>query len=65
MQIYLPIEDVLKILYKNSAPPEVLEKYLKYIDNIERRLELSKNMHCFRMAIDVSVQTFERGHHEY
>ncbi|KAK9307964.1 hypothetical protein QLX08_001874 [Tetragonisca angustula] len=60
LQIYLPIEDVLKILYKNSAPPEVLEKYLKYVDNIERRLELSKNMHCFRMAIDILVQQADR-----
>ncbi|XP_043515403.1 spermatogenesis-defective protein 39 homolog [Frieseomelitta varia] len=60
LQIYLPIEDVLKILYKNSAPPEVLEKYLKYVDNIERRLELSKNMHCFRMAIDILVQQTDR-----
>lgn len=60
LQIYLPIEDVLKILYKNSAPPEVLEKYLKYVDNIERRLELSKNMQCFRMAIDILVQQADR-----
>ncbi|KAF3425337.1 hypothetical protein E2986_03858 [Frieseomelitta varia] len=52
--------NVLKILYKNSAPPEVLEKYLKYVDNIERRLELSKNMHCFRMAIDILVQQTDR-----
>ncbi|KOX71731.1 Spermatogenesis-defective protein 39 like protein [Melipona quadrifasciata] len=52
--------NVLKILYKNSAPPEVLEKYLKYVDNIERRLELSKNMQCFRMAIDILVQQADR-----
>ncbi|XP_050586668.1 spermatogenesis-defective protein 39 homolog [Bombus affinis] len=60
LQIHLPIEDVLKILHKNSAPFEVLEKYLKYVDNIERRLELSKNMHCFRIAIDILVQQADR-----
>lgn len=60
LQIYLPIEDVLKILHNNNAPSEVLEKYLKYVDNIERRLELAKNMHCFRIAIDILVQQADR-----
>ncbi|OAD58023.1 Spermatogenesis-defective protein 39 like protein [Eufriesea mexicana] len=60
LQIHLPIEDVVKILHKNKAPPEILEKYLKYVDNIERRLELSKNMHCFRVAIDILVQQADR-----
>lgn len=61
LQIHLPIEDVLKILHKNSAPSEILEKYLKYVDNIERRLELAKNMHCFRIAIDILAQQADRS----
>ncbi|KOC69844.1 Spermatogenesis-defective protein 39 like protein [Habropoda laboriosa] len=60
LQIHLPIEDVLKILHKNSAPSEILEKYLKFVDNIERRLELAKTMHCFRVAIDILVQQADR-----
>ncbi|KZC13424.1 PREDICTED: spermatogenesis-defective protein 39 homolog [Dufourea novaeangliae] len=61
LQTYLPIEDVLKILHKNHAPSDVLEEYLKYVDNIERRLELAKNMHCFRVAIDILVQQADRA----
>ncbi|XP_076763003.1 spermatogenesis-defective protein 39 homolog isoform X1 [Xylocopa sonorina] len=60
LQIHLPIEDVLKVLHKNNAPSDVLEKYLKYVDNVERRLELAKNMHCFRIAIDILVQQADR-----
>ncbi|CAK9833886.1 Spermatogenesis-defective protein 39 homolog [Anthophora retusa] len=60
LQIHLPIEDVLKILHKNNAPFEVLEKYLKFVDNLERRLELAKAMHCFRIAIDILVQQADR-----
>ncbi|CAK9807211.1 Spermatogenesis-defective protein 39 homolog [Anthophora plagiata] len=60
LQIHLPIEDVLKILHKNNAPFEVLKKYLKFVDNLERRLELAKTMHCFRIAIDILVQQADR-----
>nr|XP_034174101.1 spermatogenesis-defective protein 39 homolog isoform X2 [Osmia lignaria] len=61
LQIHLPIEDILKILQKSKAPSSVLEKYLKYVDNIERRLELARNMHCFRIAIDILVQQADRA----
>ncbi|XP_076172392.1 spermatogenesis-defective protein 39 homolog isoform X2 [Ptiloglossa arizonensis] len=60
LQIHLPIEDVLKILHRNNASSDVLEKYLAYIDNMERRLELAKTMHCFRIAIDILVQQADR-----
>nr|XP_012144308.1 PREDICTED: spermatogenesis-defective protein 39 homolog isoform X3 [Megachile rotundata] len=61
LQIHLPIEDILKILQKNKAPSAILEKYLKYVDNVEKRLELAKNMHCFRIAIDILVQQADRA----
>ncbi|XP_076620982.1 spermatogenesis-defective protein 39 homolog [Colletes latitarsis] len=61
LQIHLPIEDVLKILHKNNASFNILEKYIKYIDNLERRLELAKTMHCFRIAIDILVQQGDRA----
>ncbi|XP_076238832.1 spermatogenesis-defective protein 39 homolog [Calliopsis andreniformis] len=61
LQTYLPVEDVLKILHKNKAAADVLEKYLKYVDNVERRLELAKKMHCFRIAIDILVQQADRA----
>ncbi|XP_078043042.1 spermatogenesis-defective protein 39 homolog isoform X2 [Augochlora pura] len=60
LQLHLPIEDVIKILYKNKAPIPMLEKYLKHVDNIEKRLELAKNMHCFRIVIDIFVQLADR-----
>ncbi|XP_053972890.1 spermatogenesis-defective protein 39 homolog isoform X2 [Hylaeus volcanicus] len=61
LQIHLPVEDVLKILHKNDAPSDILERYLKFIDNTERRLELAKLMHCFRIAIDILVQQADRA----
>ncbi|XP_031838212.1 spermatogenesis-defective protein 39 homolog [Nomia melanderi] len=60
-QLYLPIEDVLKILHKNNASLHILEKYLKYVDNIEKRLELAKNMHCYKAAINIFVQQGDRA----
>ncbi|XP_033327898.1 spermatogenesis-defective protein 39 homolog [Megalopta genalis] len=61
LQLHLPIEDVIKILYKNKAPTHILEKYLKHVDNVEKRLELAKNMHCFRIVIDIFVQLADRA----
>ena len=61
LQLHLPIEDVVKILHKNNAAPDTLEKYLKYVDNVERRLDLAKSMRCFRIAIDILVQQADRA----
>lgn len=43
----------MKVLYKYNAPHAVLEKYLKFIDNLEKRLELAKKLSCHTVVIDV------------
>lgn len=55
LQTPLLIEDILKLLHKAQAPLNVLEKYLKYVDSIGKRLELAKSFHCYRIAIDIFV----------
>ncbi|XP_012535647.1 spermatogenesis-defective protein 39 homolog [Monomorium pharaonis] len=60
LQTHLYIEDVLKILYKYNAPHVVLEKYLKFIDNLEKRLELAKKLSCHTIVIDIFVQQGDR-----
>lgn len=60
LQTSLLIEDILKTIHKVSAPPEILEKYLKFVDNVEKRLELAKEMRCYRIAIDIFVQQGDR-----
>lgn len=53
LQTSLPVEDIVKLLHKAQAPLDVLEQYLKYVDNIDKRLELAKSFNCYRIAIDV------------
>ncbi|KYN02868.1 VPS33B-interacting protein [Cyphomyrmex costatus] len=61
LQTHLYTEDVLKILYKYNAPHTVLEKYLKFIDNLEKRLELAKKLSCHTIVIDIFVQQGDRA----
>ncbi|XP_018046229.1 PREDICTED: spermatogenesis-defective protein 39 homolog isoform X4 [Atta colombica] len=60
LQTHLYTEDVLKVLYKYNAPHAVLEKYLKFIDNLEKRLELAKKLSCHTIVIDIFVQQGDR-----
>ncbi|KAK2579347.1 hypothetical protein KPH14_008298 [Odynerus spinipes] len=60
LQTLLPIEDIVKLLHKAQAPLNVLEKYLRYTDNIEKRLELAKSFNCYRIAIDIFVTQGDR-----
>ncbi|KYQ46906.1 VPS33B-interacting protein [Trachymyrmex zeteki] len=60
LQTHLYTEDVLKVLYKYNAPHAVLEKYLKFIENLEKRLELAKKLSCHTIVIDIFVQQGDR-----
>ncbi|KAH0948002.1 hypothetical protein HN011_010085 [Eciton burchellii] len=60
LQTHLHIEDILKVLYKNNASHAVLEKYLKFVDNLEKRLELAKKLSCHTIVIDIFVQQGDR-----
>lgn len=55
LQTCLYIEDILKVLHKHNAPSAVLEKYLKFVDSLEKRLELAKKLLCHTIVIDVCV----------
>lgn len=60
LQTCLYIEDILKILHKYNASGTVLEKYLKFVDNLEKRLELAKKFSCHTIVIDIFVQQGDR-----
>ncbi|XP_011864814.1 PREDICTED: spermatogenesis-defective protein 39 homolog [Vollenhovia emeryi] len=61
LQTHLYTEDILKVLYKYNAPHAVLEKYLKFVDNLEKRLELAKKLSCHTAVIDIFVQQGDRA----
>ncbi|XP_066600718.1 spermatogenesis-defective protein 39 homolog [Prorops nasuta] len=60
LQTNLPIEKILDVLHKSHAPLNILEKYLKYVDNSEDRLELAKKLSCCRAVIDIFVLQGDR-----
>ncbi|XP_029158814.1 spermatogenesis-defective protein 39 homolog [Nylanderia fulva] len=60
LQTHMYIEDILKVLYKHNATCAVLEKYLKFVDNLEKRLELAKKLSCHTIIIDIFVQQGDR-----
>ncbi|CAD6202027.1 GSCOCG00002908001-RA-CDS, partial [Cotesia congregata] len=53
LQSSLPIEDILKILHQGQAPTTIIEKFLKYVDNMRNRLQLAKNYGCNRAVVEV------------
>ncbi|KAI4496355.1 hypothetical protein M0804_000165 [Polistes exclamans] len=60
LQTSLPVEDIVKLLHKAHAPLNVIEKYLKYIDNIDKRLELAKSFNYYRIVVDIFVEQGDR-----
>ncbi|KAG7200250.1 hypothetical protein KM043_017722 [Ampulex compressa] len=61
LQTCLPIDDVLKTMHKANAPADILEKYLKYVENTDKRLTLAKEFNCFRIVIDILVSQADRA----
>jgi len=61
LQTHLYTEDILKVLHKYNAPHSVLEKYLKFIDNLQKRLELAQKLSCHTIVIDIFVQQGDRA----
>lgn len=53
LQTNLPIDDVLKILHNGKAPSAVLDKFLKYVDNTDKRLQLARALNCSKIIIEV------------
>ncbi|XP_020287643.1 spermatogenesis-defective protein 39 homolog [Pseudomyrmex gracilis] len=61
LQTHLYVEDILQVLHKHNAPYAILEKYLKFVDSLEKRLELAKRLSCHIVVIDVFVQQADRA----
>ncbi|XP_012263968.2 spermatogenesis-defective protein 39 homolog [Athalia rosae] len=61
LQTTLSIEDISKILHQNQAPSSLLAKFLSYVDNLDKRLELAKKLQCHRAVIDVFVLQRDRA----
>ncbi|KAH9414895.1 spermatogenesis-defective protein 39 [Dermatophagoides pteronyssinus] len=56
----IPIVDIVEILQKNSAPKEMLEKYLDLVDDIEKRLQLAKEFQMNKYAADILIKLRDR-----
>lgn len=50
----IPIGDIVEVLHQNFCPPEMIEKYLDLVDDIEYRLQLAKDFQMLKYAADVS-----------
>lgn len=53
-------DKVAEIVHKAEAPQEVTSKYLKEIDDIDRRLALAQKMQCHEAAVDTYLQQRDR-----
>ncbi|XP_051162762.1 spermatogenesis-defective protein 39 homolog [Leptopilina boulardi] len=60
LQTSLPIEEILKILQDCKAPNPILEKFLGYVDNIKKRLDIAKSIQCYKSVIDILVSQGDR-----
>ncbi|XP_022192457.2 spermatogenesis-defective protein 39 homolog [Nilaparvata lugens] len=56
----LPIEYVVKKLYKLEAPKETLVSYIRLIDNMDHRLSIAKSIRCDRGILDTYTAMRDR-----
>ncbi|GFO11147.1 spermatogenesis-defective protein 39 homolog [Plakobranchus ocellatus] len=54
-------DKIVGILHKNGAPPDILQKYLAMVDNLELRLNLAKKVSCQIAVIDALVALKNRA----
>ncbi|BFZ07651.1 hypothetical protein BsWGS_10690 [Bradybaena similaris] len=52
MKSVIGFDKVVTILHKNSAPPDILEKYLAHIDDLELRLNMARKVSCPKAIVD-------------
>ena len=50
----LPLDELVVQLHKLDAPVNILTQYLDLINNVDKKLETAKKVHCHRTIIDVS-----------
>ncbi|XP_021367352.1 spermatogenesis-defective protein 39 homolog isoform X2 [Mizuhopecten yessoensis] len=52
---------VCEVLYKTSAPLDILSKYLRMIDSTDRRIALAKKMKCHDIVVDTYLAMKDRA----
>ncbi|KAI8784597.1 spermatogenesis-defective protein 39 [Biomphalaria glabrata] len=55
MKAVIAFEKIVNILHRNGAPPDVLDKYISMIDNLEQRLSVAKKVECHKAVVDTLV----------
>lgn len=60
MKCVIGFDRVSSVLHKSDAPSDVVAKYLKLVDDIEKRLELAKKMQCHEAIIDTYLAQRDR-----
>ncbi|KAK9498324.1 hypothetical protein O3M35_002982 [Rhynocoris fuscipes] len=56
----LPLDHIVTLLHKYSAPPKVLISYLELIENLETRMDTAKRVQCHRAVIDAYLLQRDR-----
>ncbi|KPM04376.1 spermatogenesis-defective protein 39-like protein, partial [Sarcoptes scabiei] len=56
----IPIGDIVEVLHQNFCPPEMIEKYLDLVDDIEYRLQLAKDFQMLKYAADILIKQRDR-----
>ncbi|KAJ6222958.1 hypothetical protein RDWZM_001503 [Blomia tropicalis] len=56
----IPIDELVRVLFHNSAPLEMLEKYLELVDDVERKLQLAKELLMTKFAADILIKLKDR-----
>ena len=51
---------VCEVLFQTNAPLDILAKYLRLIDNADKRLSLAKRMKCHEVVIDTFASARDR-----
>uniref|UniRef100_A0A1B6DLI8 Vps16 C-terminal domain-containing protein n=3 Tax=Clastoptera arizonana TaxID=38151 RepID=A0A1B6DLI8_9HEMI len=56
----LSMEHIITQLHKFGAPSSILNGYMQFIDNVDRRLNIARTLHCHKTIIDVYVSQRDR-----
>lgn len=61
MKAAIGFEKVVEILHRFQAPPEILDKYLDLVDDLEVRLNLSKKTGSSKITIETLIKMKDRA----
>ncbi|XP_064600703.1 spermatogenesis-defective protein 39 homolog isoform X2 [Liolophura sinensis] len=60
MKSVIGFDKVVAVLHKTGAPSDILSKYLKLVDDVERRLTLAKKYGCHDAVVDTYIALRDR-----